>query len=111
MYYPSLKKKIYVINEHFFIFIFIIFLKILLLLFKYSFLPFPPTLAQHLSPLYLPPLFPHPLPIIVHVSFIIVPANPSPFSPEIPSLLPSGHCQPVLNFSVFAYILLVCLFC
>ena len=80
------------------------------LLVKYSFLPFLPTPGQHFSPPYFPPLFPPPT-VIVHVSFIIVPANPSPFSPEIPSLLPSGHCQPVLNFSVFAYILLVCLFC
>ena len=37
--------------------------------------------------------------------------NPSPFSPEIPSPLPSGHCPPVLNFNIFGYILLVCLFC
>ena len=37
----------------------------------------------------------------VHVSFIIVPANPSPFFPIIPSPLSSGHCQPVPNFSVF----------
>ena len=28
------------------------------------------------------------------VSFIIVPTNPSPFSLEIPSSLPSGHCRP-----------------
>ena len=52
--------------------------------------------------------FPPPPPIIVHVSFIIVPTNPSPFSPEIPSPLPSGHCWPFLSFSVFGYILLVC---
>ena len=31
--------------------------------------------------------------------------------PVILAHLPSGHCQPVLNFSVFDYILLVRLFC
>ena len=49
-------------------------------------------------PLHLPPISttpPHP--VIVHVSFIIVPTNPSSFSPEIPSPLPSGHCQPFLK--------------
>ena len=71
-------------------------------LFKYSFLPFPPTPPHHFSPPYLPPPFSPPL-VIVHMSFIIVPVNPSPFSPIIPSPLPSGHCQPVLNFSVFGY--------
>ena len=75
----------------------------------YSSLPFPPTPAQPLAlPTSLPLSSP---PLIVHVSFIIVPTNPSPFSPEIPSPLPSGHCQPVLNFSVFGYVLLVSLFC
>ena len=38
--------------------------------------------------------------VVVHVSFVIVPVIPSPFSP-----LPSDHCQPVLNFNVFAYTL------
>ena len=72
---------------------------------------FPPTLSHHPSPSHLPPLFPPPL-VIVHVSFIIVPANPSPFSPVIPSPLLSHHFQqPVLNFSVFGYILLACSFC
>ena len=47
----------------------------------------------------------------VHVSFTSVPVIPSPYSPIILSLLPSGHCQPVLNFSVFGYILLACSFC
>ena len=48
----------------------------------------------------------HPTRLIVHVSFIIVPTNPSPCSPAIPSTLPYGHCQPVLNFSVFGYVYL-----
>ena len=51
----------------------------------------------HLSPIStLPPT------IIVHVFFIIVPANPSPFSPEILSPLPTGHClfQTFASFSL-----------
>ena len=44
----------------------------------------------------------------VHVSFIVVPENPSPFSPFIPSTLPSGYCQIVLNFNDSGYILLAC---
>ena len=71
---------------------------------------FSPTPAQNPSPPHLPPISTFP-PIIIHVSFIIVPANNLPFPPEISSPLPSGHCQPVLNFSVFGYILLVCFFC
>ena len=47
----------------------------------------------------------------VHVSFIPVPENPSPFSPIISSHLPSGYCQIVLNFNVSGYILLACSFC
>ena len=69
---------------------------------------YPQPNAQPSSP---PSCFDPPAPIIVNVSFIIVPTNPSPFSPEIPSSLPSGHCWPFLNFSVFGYILLACLFC
>ena len=38
----------------------------------------------------------------VHVSFIVVPENPSPI---LPSPLPSGYCQIVLNFNVSGYIL------
>ena len=69
------------------------------------------------SPHPFPPPQPSPPPspvstavVIVHVSFIIVPVNPSPFSLIIPSPLPSGHCQPVLNFNVFGYILFACSF-
>ena len=76
-------------------------------MFKYSFLPFPPTPPHHPSPPHLPPLFP-PRFVIAHVSFIVIPVNPSPYSPIIPSPTPSGHCQPVLNFSVFGYIFLAC---
>ena len=41
----------------------------------------------------------------VHVSFRVVPENPSLFPPIIPSHLPSGYCQIVLNFSVSGYTL------
>ena len=70
--------------------------------------------CPHPSPPPQPSPPPSPLPpllVTVHVSFIVVLANYSPFSPIIPSPLPSGHCQPVLNFSVSGYILLACSFC
>ena len=38
--------------------------------------------------------------VIVQMFFVIILANPSNFSPIIPSPPLSGHCQPVLNFSV-----------
>ena len=90
-------------SNNFISFHFILF--ILILLFKYSFLPFPPP--QPNPQPFPPPSHFHPS-VIVHTSFIIVPTNPSAFSPEIPSPLPSGHCQPVLNFSVWLYF--ACLF-
>ena len=87
------------------------FFYIFLLLFKYSFLPFPPALPTTSAlPISLPCFHPMPL-VIFHMSFIIVPAKPSTLSPVIPSPLLSGHCQPVLNFSVSGYILLACSFC
>ena len=47
----------------------------------------------------------------VHMSyFIVVPKNPSPFSPIILSYLPSGYCLFVLYFNVSGYILLACFF-
>ena len=54
------------------------FFYLFLLLFKYSFLPFPPALPTTAA--LPPPSRFHPHLVIVHVSFIIVPANPSPFS-------------------------------
>ena len=61
------------------------------------------------SPPHLPPIStPSPPPIIIHVSFIIVPTNPAPFSPKIPSPLRSSHSWPVLNLSVWLYF--ACLF-
>ena len=57
--------------------------------------PTPPIPAIPTSlPCFQPPLG------FVHVSFIVVPENLSPFSPVIPSHLSSGYCQIVLNFSV-----------
>ena len=63
------------------------------------FLPPLPTTPALLTSL---PCF-HPPLVIVHVSFIVAPVNPSSFSPIFPSPLPSGHCPPVLNFNVFGY--------
>ena len=81
------------------------FLKLLLffIVVQLQFYAFPPTSPALPSSL---PCFHTPL-VIVHLSFIVVLANPSPFSPIIPSPLPSGHCQPVLNFSVFGSICLL----
>ena len=42
----------------------------------------------------------------VHMSFIVVPENPSPLPPIILSHLPSGYCQIVLNFKLSGYIFL-----
>ena len=53
----------------------------------------------------------HPLLGFVHVYFIVVPENPFPLFPIIPSHLPSGYCQIVLNFNVSGYILLAFFFC
>ena len=58
-----------------------------------------------------PPSCAHPPLVMVPMSFIVVPVSPSPLSPIIPSPLPFGHCEPVLNFSVFGYTLLACSFC
>ena len=81
--------------------LYFLFFNIFLLLFKYSFLPFP-------HPPHLPPLLPPPH-IIVHVSFLVVPENPSPFSHIIPSNLPSGYSQIVHYFNISAiFCLLVC---
>ena len=66
-----------------------------LLLFNYScmpFLPIPPPSPTSTLPL-----------DFVHVSFIVVPENPSP---SVPSPLSSGYCYIVLNFSVVIFCLL-----
>ena len=69
----------------FFFKIFSHFLLLFLLLFKYSCLPSPP---QSLPPKPSPsPLIPPPLGF-VHVSFIVVPENSSPFPPHYPLPLP-----------------------
>ena len=67
-----------------------------------------PQIYPHPSHRHLPPLIPSPLDFI-HVSFIVVPENPSPSPPHYP--LSSGYCRIVLNFNVSGYILLDCLFC
>ena len=54
----------------------------------------PPPNHLHLPcPVSTPPRF-------VHVSFIVVPENPSTLPSIIPSHLPSDYCQIVLNFNV-----------
>ena len=62
------------------------------------------------SQAHLPSLLPHPLDY-VHLSFIVVPENPSPLPPIISSHLPSGYSQIVLNFNICGYIFLAYLFC
>ena len=89
--FPSQRSRERITSFLFFIFI--------LLLFKYSCLHFPPnTLPRpQSSPPTSPDYTPHGF---VHVSFRVVPENPSPFPPIISSHLPSGYCQIVLNFNV-----------
>ena len=66
------------------------FFEIFFLLFKNSCLHLPPTTPRPSHPS-LPPRLPLPLGF-VHVSFIVVPGNPSH--------LPSGYSQTVLNFNL-----------
>ena len=62
-----------------------------------------PTPPHHPSSSHLSPPFPLP-PIVVHVSFIIVPINPSPFSPII--------CPPLLiTVNLFAISMSLAIFC
>ena len=71
----------------------------ILLSFKYSFLPFPPTSLYYPSHPHLPPLFPPRL-VSVHVSFIVVPVNlyVSVFGSTCPPV-PSSHCFSLTEFS------------
>ena len=78
-----------------------------LLLFKYSCLHLPPTIPPkphypHLPPLLLPPLVFSTCPLELFLKTL---------PPIIPSHLPSGYCQIVLNFNVSGCILLACWFC
>ena len=77
----------------------------ILWVFKYRFLPFPPTPATPTSlPWFHLPLVLSLYPLQVFLKTL------HPFPPIIPSHLPSGYCQIVLNFNVSGYILLACLF-
>ena len=70
--------------------------------------PYPPP--QPTSPVFTAPSPPAPpcyCPGVLYNCF----CKPFTLSPTIPSPLPSGRCQPVLNFNVFGYILLACSFC
>ena len=65
---------------------------------------FPPPTHIYLTPSILPPFG------FVHESFIHVHLWPFPFFPTLlPSSLPSGYRQFVLNFNVSGYTLLACL--
>ena len=67
---------------------------------------FPCPTAPHLPPSILPPFG------FVHGSSIHVPWWPFPFFPPLfSSPIPCVYCQFVLNFNVFGYSLLACLFC
>ena len=85
----------------------IYFFLIILLVFKYSCLHLlpttPPTPATSL-PWFHPPLVLSMCPLYLFLKTL------PPFIPIIPSHLPSGYCQIVLNFNVSGYILLACLF-
>ena len=100
---PKVLKAFWLLSPYFFFFYFF------LLLCKYSCLHFPPPLPPT------PPIptshpWSYPLwfcPCVLYTCSW----KPFPFPPVIPSHLPSGYCQFVLNFSVSGYILLACLFC
>ena len=66
---------------------------------------FHPPHPHHPSPPHLPSLFPPPSLVIVHMSFIIVPVNPSPFSPIIPT--PS----PLVTVSLFSISMSLAILC
>ena len=84
-----------------------LFFQIILLLFNYSRLHLPPTTAPynpshpHLHPL-LPPLLG-----FVHVSFIVVPENLSPFPPLSP---PTSPLVTVRLFLISMSLVILCLF-
>ena len=82
------------------------FKKIILLLFKYTCLHLPP-LTTHPHPLshpHLPPLIPLPLGF-VHVSFIVVPENPSLLPPLSPPT------SPLVTVSLFLISMSLVIFC
>ena len=81
----------------------------MLLLFKCSFLPLPPT-PYHLNHPHLPPVSTRPR----FCPCVLYSCSCKPFTlfpPLSPSHLPAGYCQLVLNFNVFGHLLLACLFC
>ena len=81
-----------VIQFYLFNFINYIYILTFLLLFKYSFLPFPPTPPHYPSPPHLLPLF-SPLLVTVHVSFVIIPVTLSPHHPLFSLLWSLSTCS------------------
>ena len=83
--------------------------KKIILLFNFSCLNFLPTPLSHHSQTHLPPLF---QPSPCYCPCVLYNCSWKPFTLFllIPSHLHSGHCQPVLNFSVFGYVWLACSF-
>ena len=78
-------------------FIIIFFYYFILLLFNYSCLHLLPTPPPHTSQTHLPPLFPSPSLVL---SMCPLSLFLKTLPPIIPSHLPSGYCQIVLNFNV-----------
>ena len=92
-----------------YLFIFILFAIFKLFqLFSYRCLHFLPTPLLHLKQTHLPPLLP-PSPLVL--SMCPLQLFLKTLLPTIPSPLPSGYCQIVLNFSVSGYILFAFFFC
>ena len=91
----------------YFFFLFLIYFFIVVQVQLSAFPPTTPPPAQPSSP---PSRDSTPLGFVHMSYFIVVPKNPSPFSPIILSYLPSGYCLFVLYFNVSGYILLACFF-
>ena len=79
-------------------------------MFKYSCLHFPPPIPPTPA---IPTSHPwsHPHLVLSMCPLYLFLKTLPPFPTIIPSHLPSGYCQFVLNFNVSGYILFACLFC
>ena len=83
------------------------FFHFILLLLNYSCLHLPPTTPPHPRHAHFPPLLP-PLLGFVHVSFIVVPKNPSPLSRILPLSPPTS---PLVTINLFLISVSLTLFC
>ena len=90
-------------------FSFFFFKSFLKLLFEYSCHHFPIATFSYPHPFPLPHPQSYPPLALSVCPLYMFRDDPSPTFPIIPSCLPSGYCQFVLNFNVSDYILLVCL--